>query len=74
MLLGSGHIVSQSLESLPIFALKHHFQLLPARFGGVSFFGNDVEGIQEVKHPGVECLPVLCLLGGAKIWEFSSIG
>ena len=57
MLLGNGPIVS--LEGLPVFSLKHHLQLLPSGLCGVSFFSIDVEGLEEVDGPGVECLPVL---------------
>ena len=53
MLLGNGPIVIKGLESLPVFTLKHHFQLLPAGLGGVSFFGIDVKVPQEVNGPGV---------------------
>ena len=59
VLLGNGAIVNQNLQGLLVFALKHHFQLLPASLHGVSFFGIDVEGLQEVSVPGVESLPVL---------------
>ena len=43
MLLGDGHVVSQGLDGLPVFGLKHHFQLLLSGFCGVIFFGIDVE-------------------------------
>ena len=64
MLQDDGPVVVQSLEGLPVFSLKHHLQLLPASLHGVSLFGIDVEGLQEVDGPGVENLPVLQLLGG----------
>ena len=59
ILWGVGTIVNQSLEGLPVFVLEHHFQLPPASFCDISFFGIDVKSLQEVDSPGVESLPVL---------------
>ena len=59
LLLGDGPFVNQGLESLPVVTLKHHLQLLLASLHGVSFFGIDVKGLQEVNGPGIKHFPVL---------------
>ena len=56
LLLNNGAIINHGLESLPVFTLKCHLQLLPPGLCGVSFFGIDVEGLWEVDGPDVEYL------------------
>ena len=58
-LLCDGCFVNQGLDSLPVFALKHHLQLLPASLCGVSFLSVDVKVIQEVEGYGIKHFPVL---------------
>ena len=58
-----GLIVQESLEHLPVFALKHHFELLPSSPSVIKLISVDVEGFQVIQIPGVEGLPVICLLG-----------
>ena len=58
MLSGDGLVVQECLEGLPLFALKHHFELFPAGLICIN-----VEGFQVVESPGVEGLPVFHLLG-----------
>ena len=52
LLLTDGPVVNQILECLPIFTLKHHFQLFPTCLHGICFFGIDVEGFQEFNGLG----------------------
>ena len=58
-----GLTVQECLEGLPVFTLKHDFELFPASLGFIGLICIDVEGFQAVKSPGVEGLPVLHLLG-----------
>ena len=58
-----GLIVQECLEGLPVFSLKHHFELFPACLGFIGLICNDVEGFQVGENPGVEGLPVPHLLG-----------
>ena len=41
-------VVDDGLESLSIFALKHHLKLLPASLVAISFIGIDVKGFQVI--------------------------
>ena len=50
-----------------VFALKHHFKLLPASVVVISFLSINVEGFQVIYGPGVEDFPVLQLMGGIKV-------
>ena len=56
---GNGAIINEELESLPVFALEHHFKLLPASAAVISFFGINVEGLQLIFSPGIEDCSVL---------------
>ena len=47
---GNGTTVDEGLESLPAFALEHHFELPPAGLVVISFFVIDVKGLQVVDH------------------------
>ena len=60
---GDGPILSEGLESLSIYALKHHFKLLPPSVAVISFFGINVKGLQVVNDPSIEDFPVLGLVG-----------
>ena len=57
----------RGLESLSIFALKHHLKLLPFCALVISFFGIDVGGFQVAKIPDIEDFPVLQLMGKLKL-------
>ena len=57
-LLSDGTIVDEGLESLLVFALKHHFKQLPASLV-IGFFSIDVEGLQVIYHSGIEGSQVL---------------
>ena len=48
VLQGDGPIVNEGLQSLSIFALKHHLQLLPACALVISLISVDVEGFQVI--------------------------
>ena len=48
VLQSDGPIVNEELESLSIFALKHHLQLLPACVPVVSCISINVEGFQVI--------------------------
>ena len=63
MLRGDGPIVQECLEGLPVFTLKHHFELFSAGLGLIGLIGINVEGFQVVRSPGIEGLLVLHLLG-----------
>ena len=67
LLLGDGPIVYEGLESLSIFALEHHVELLPAIVAIISLLGVNVKGFQEVESPGIEHFPVLRLMGGIEM-------
>ena len=54
-----GTTVNEGLEGLPVFALKHHFELFPASFVVIDLFDVNVNGLQVVNGPGIECSPVL---------------
>ena len=56
---GDGRIVDEGLESLSVFALENHLQLLPAHAQVISFISFIVEGFQVVTSPGIEDFPVL---------------
>ena len=56
---GNGPIVNEGLESLSIFTLEHHLQLLPACVAVVSLISIDVKGLQVVKSPDIEDFPFL---------------
>ena len=56
---GDGLIVQ---ECLPVFTLKHHFELFPNSLGLIRLICVDVEGFHVVKSPHVEDLLVLYLL------------
>ena len=56
-------VVQECLEGLPVFALKHNFELFPTSLDIIGLIGINVGGFQVVKSPGVEGLPVLHLLG-----------
>ena len=73
---GDGPIVNEGLEGLPVFSLKHHFKLFPAGLVVISSLGINIEGLQVVNGPGVECSPVLRLLGcvEAELWGFPAWG
>ena len=59
LFLGDVCIVNQGLEGLPVVTIKHHFHLLPASLCGVSFFGVEIEELQEVNSLCIEHFPVL---------------
>ena len=63
---GNYPIVYEGLESLSIFTLKHHTELLSASVAVISLLSVNVEGFQEVESPGIEHFPVLRLMGE---WE-----
>ena len=63
---GNCAIVDEGLESLPVFALKHHLPLLPSSLSVISFFSIDVKGFQVIYGSGAEDFLVLHLLGGVK--------
>ena len=44
VLWGDGSIVNKGLESLSIFTLKHHLQLMPAHVPVISLISGDVKG------------------------------
>ena len=48
VLWGDGPIVDDGLESLSIFSLEHHLQLLPACVPVISLISIDVEGFQVI--------------------------
>ena len=58
-----------------MFALEHHFKLLPASVAVISFLSINVEGIQVMYSPGIEHFQVFQLMGelelnfGASQWE-----
>ena len=61
---GQGMVtLNEGLESLSVFTLKHYFQLLPAYFVVISFFGINVKGFQVIYGSGIEDSPVLKLPG-----------
>ena len=66
-LLSDGHIVYEGLESLSIYALKHHVELLPAKAAVISPLNINVKGFPVVDSPGIEHFPVLRLMGGIKM-------
>ena len=56
---GNGPIVNETLDSLSIFTLKHHLQLLPASAPVISLISINCEDLQVIKSPGIEDFPVL---------------
>ena len=67
MLQGNGSIVDKGLDSLSIFTLKHHLQLLPSCVPVVSIISIDVKSFHVVKWPGIENIPVLQVMGELKL-------
>ena len=59
-------ILSECLESLSVFALEHHFQLLPSSLAVISFFSINVKGFQVVNCTGIEDSSPL-IAGGLKL-------
>ena len=55
----NGPIVDEGLESLLIFTLKHHLQLLSAHVPVISLISTNVKGFQVLKGPGLEDFLVL---------------
>ena len=66
-LCSDGPTAYEGLESLSIFSLKHHVELLPASVVVISLLSVNVEGFQEVNGPGIEHFPVVRLTGGVEI-------
>ena len=67
VLQSDGLLVDKGLESLSIFTLKHHLQLLPACVQVISLISIDVKGFKVVKHTGIEDFSVLQLMGELKL-------
>ena len=56
-------ILNEGLESLLVFTLEHHLQLLSSGLFVISFFSINVQGLQVIYGSGMEDFPVLQLLG-----------
>ena len=65
----------EGVESLPVFAVKHHLQLLPSGLSVISFFCINVEGFQVIYGSGIEDFSVTLTAGGGievEFWVFPS--
>ena len=72
VLWGDCVVVQETLESLPVLTLKHHFYLVPASLGFICFVRVYIQGFYVVYYSNVKLLPFCCLVFyiESKFWCF----